>query len=110
MLVGTDLFVMELGEGSAVAAPAAPAAVEESAPPASTTTESAEGRVPLIKFLGKRSLLEHTPAPASAAVPAPSFAPPAGGFSDLDDLPPLALRLPMSEEEIECIRLGGIME
>jgi pyruvate/2-oxoglutarate dehydrogenase complex dihydrolipoamide acyltransferase (E2) component len=102
VVVGGDLFAMELGEGSVAAAPATPAAsaVVDPAPPA---VVHAQARIPLIKFVGKRSLVEHVRS-AAAPLPAAALAP---VLDFLVPLPAIAQPMPISEEEMDCIRLGG---
>jgi len=73
-------------------APAAAAAVPEPVPavPAAPAPAATGARVPSIKFLGKRSLLDHPPAAAAAVAAAPAAAAPAtavpsaGDFEDLE--------------------------
>lgn len=136
--VGANLLKIDTaGTPSAPAAPA-PAASASAPSPASSAPPSpslapavavadapsshAGKRTPLIKFLGKRSLLAKTPghAPSSTVAPAAAMAsamsPPPVRYEDIkgtpgaklfNELPPLFGRPALSPQEVAAIESGG---
>jgi hypothetical protein len=73
----------------------------------STSLNQANARVPLIKFIGKRSLLSPKTHASSAPV-APQIVAPVAKSSGLAiNLPPSYGRPPLTAEEIEHIESGG---
>ena len=121
VLVGANLFDIDTSADVSSAATATPSGASEAAAPAASVQETtpvaavavvapaspapvAHGRrVPLIKFLGKRSLL---PQPSASQQPlgAPVAPEDRAAFAAL---PPLFGRLPLSEAEIEAVDGGG---
>ena len=119
--VGDDLFEIDTeGEASVTAAaPAAPAAPAVAATPAAPAPApspggtATHGRTPLIKFLGKRSLIKAAPTPVAAVMPFPTRAAVKGGNGvDFRSLEGGAWfgRPQLSEREAAAIESGGASE
>ena len=114
--VGDDLFEIDT-EGvalatSSVPAPTAPNAPAPAAPVvAAAAAPATHGRVPLIKFLGKRSLIKAAPTPAAPVMPYPTQAAiKDGGGVDFRTLGAWFGRPQLSEREMEAIESGGASE
>lgn len=132
--VGANLLKIDTaGTPSAPAAPAPAASASAPspatpAPPSPATAPAvavanapsshAGKRTPLIKFLGKRSLLAKTAghAPSSAVAPAAAMSPPPVRYEDIkgtpgaklfNELPPLFGRPALSPQEVAAIESGG---
>ena len=101
------------GAAAPAAAPAAPpaAAPEPAAAPAAAPEPAPKrGHVPLIKFLGKRSLLkkeDSAPAPAPAAAAPAVAAVPSGLAVELADLAPRFGLTPITDAEMAAVESGG---
>jgi hypothetical protein len=116
--VGADLYVIDT-EGKATVAASAPQPAAASPSPASTESQSAahRHRTPLIKFLGKRSLVKqqaHAAHPQTqqrtpAQQQAPKLVKHSPNAIDFTELPGRAMhgRPPLTQQEIEYIESGG---
>ena len=113
--VGAEMMTLDTdGAAAPAAAPAAPpaAAPEPAAPAAPPADEPApkRGHVPLIRFLGKRSLLKKeasAPAPAPAAAAPAVAAVPSGLAVELADLAPRFGLTPITDAEMAAVESGG---
>ena len=114
--VGAEMMTLDTdGAAAPAAAPAAPpaAAPAPAAPAAPPADEPApkRGHVPLIRFLGKRSLLkkeDSAPAPApAAAAPVTKEAVPSGLAVELADLAPRFGLTPITDAEMAAVESGG---
>ncbi|GLE01689.1 hypothetical protein PINS_up010523 [Pythium insidiosum] len=118
VLVGVPLFSVDdsrapaAGAKATTAAPAAPTPAPSTPVAAPAAAAPAHGhRTPLIKFLGKRSLLPAKPSPLSHASPAASASRPQVVISkqpsSADVLPFQHIKkLPLSPAEIQAINSG----
>ena len=83
----------------------------QAAEPALTSEPSSHERVPLIKFIGKRSLVAHSANKVESISTPPILQSmtqlATAGSSDFVDLPPMYKRVPFTDQEIEIIQLGG---
>ena len=105
--VGADLFELDTDSTEMPdLATATDVAGGNSSPPARPAA-----RTPLIKFVGKRSLVGHDIPISSASLDitedltASKLSSP--GTVDFADMPPMFKRVPFTEEEITLIQLGG---
>ena len=110
--VGDDLFEIDTeGEASVASTPPAPEPVAAASTPVTAPTQASHSRTPLIKFLGKRSLIKATPAQSTAAMPYPSQAEiKDGGGVDFRTLGAWFGRPQLSDREMEAIESGGASE
>ena len=112
--VGAEMMTLDTdGAAAPAAAPAAPpaAAPAPAAPPAAAPEPAPKrGHVPLIRFLGKRSLLkkeDSAPAPAPAAAAPAVAAVPSGLAVELSDLAPRFGLTPITDAEMAAVESGG---
>ena len=111
--VGAEMMTLDTdGAAAPAAAPAAPAPAPEpaAAPAAAPEPAPKRGHVPLIKFLGKRSLLkkeDSAPAPAAAAAAPAVEAVPSGLAVELADLAPRFGLTPITDAEMAAVESGG---
>ena len=125
LMVGDDLYALDTEGVATAAAPAAAAAPTAATPPPAAVPQIAaaqeasprRGHVPLIKFLGKRSLLKAA-APAAAGAALRGLNLPAGpawpavehttGAKDFTEVPRQAFfgRPLITEQELESVHLG----
>ena len=112
--VGAEMMTLDTDGGAApAAAPAAAAPAPEpaavAAPPADEPAPK-RGHVPLIRFLGKRSLLkkeDSAPAPAPSTTAPAVEAVPSGLAIELSDLAPRFGLTPITDAEMAAVESGG---
>ena len=112
--VGAEMMTLDTdGAAAPAAAPAAPpaAAPEPAAAPAAAPEPAPKrGHVPLIRFLGKRSLLkkeDSAPAPAPSTTAPAAAAVPSGLAVELSDLAPRFGLTPITDAEMAAVESGG---
>ena len=110
--VGAEMMTLDTdGAAAPAAAPAAAApAPEPAAPAAAPEPAPKRGHVPLIRFLGKRSLLkkeDSAPAPAPSTTAPAVEAVPSGLAVELSDLEPRFGLTPITEAEMAAVESGG---
>ena len=111
--VGAEMMTLDTDGAAAPASAPAPAAAPEPAAPAAPPADEPapkRGHVPLIKFLGKRSLLkkeDSAPAPAPAAAAPAVEAVPSGLAVELADLAPRFGLTPITDAEMAAVESGG---
>lgn len=125
VLVGADFIEIDVGvagsAGGEVQTPPPSAAAETTATDTANISAAApssrrthpSGRSSLIGFPPRGALAAMASAPSPAATPSATAAPPAAAqaqtlsATSVDQLPERFRKLPISEEEMECIDMGG---
>jgi len=112
--VGAEMMTLDTdGAAAPAAAPAAPPAAAPApaaAPEPAPEPAPKRGHVPLIRFLGKRSLLkkeDSAPAPAPSTTAPAVEAVPSGLAVELSDLAPRFGLTPITDAEMAAVESGG---
>jgi len=112
--VGAEMMTLDTdgaaAPAAAPAAPPAPAPAPAAAPEPAPEPAPKRGHVPLIRFLGKRSLLkkeDSAPAPAPSTTAPAAAAVPSGLAVELSDLAPRFGLTPITDAEMAAVESGG---